>query len=1658
MSNIENQIVSMKFDNASFERKLGDTIRSLDKLSKSLELTNATRGMDQLSAATKNVDVAKIADGVDKVASKFSVMGAVGFSAIQKITHGILGMVAQVANIAKTDILGPIISGGKSRAENIEQAKFQFRGLAFDVDKAMASVLPAVKGTAFGLDEAARAAAQLGASGIQVGDQMTSTLRGIAGAAAMTNTSFSEIAQIFTSSAGTGIVNNQDLMQFATRGLNAAAALAKVWGVTEKEVRQMATDGELSFAKFAEGMDKAFGKHATKANETFSGSLKNVRAAMSRLGASYFAPKMEQDRDVLNTLTPVIDNVAAALLPLIKTFLDIRKIGVDKVIGFLKNIDLSNFKDFIANISASFKRIFDTANHFADIVKSAFRDVFPKDSVSILKNIGQAFNMFTDKLLIAAPLGKTIRGIFQQLFSTIRDFGTIIKNVFNVIKHVLFIAKEAFKDIFPKTEVSVWFSIASLIAKVAAALKIFTDKLVIGSALGKQFRRMFQGLFAVIEIGWNILKETVLLIKDLIVHFNGTGKAGDFVLTVLDKVVRFLTKVADAAVNLNEKLLGGLELKMFFNRLYISIIKLPEAIGALKNKFTDFFATIQKFTKGIIDKIFPGKEGIPGGGAAGATLDSVASHMDRVKQNAGRLKKVWDGLVNVFQAVGTVLNKAWDAIKTWFSELGSKLADVMKPGDFNSFLDILNVGLLGGIILMLSKFVSGDFLKTFAGGFMFTVGRSLTELSNTLQAMQIAIKVGAIMGIAVAVALLAGSLLILSMINSADLTKALLAVSVGFGQLIAAMAILDTVGSTKGAPKIAIIAGSMILLAAATVILAGAIKIFATMSWEELAIGLAGITGTLGAITAAMQLMDVRALLAAGLAMIPLSTGLVLLAGAVKLFGTMTWDEIARGLAVLTGALGVLVAATQLLNPVAMLAAGAAMIPLATGILILAEAVQAFGNMTWDEVGRGLAVLTGALAILVAATHLINPVAMLAAGAAMIPLATGILILAEAVQAFGSMSWSEMGKGLLALAGTMLIIAIAVNAMPPWLPVIAAGLVLTAIALGMIAVVIASMGALKMGSLAKGLGALAAIMLILAVGLNAMTTALPGAAALVVAAGALMVLSKVIIALSGLSISQLAIALGAIAGVLLILGVAALVMAPVIPALLGLGAALTLLGLGFALFGAGAFLFGKALALIADKGVAAVKAVLEGMKILMTMSPEIFKHMVKVLVQFVDELLKSLPVLIKGVVVILGHILDSLTELAPKLWGLIRTLVIQMLTNIITLGPAIITTGLFILTKFLEGVRANISHITQLAIDILIKFTDTLAANAQRIVDAAVNLLTSFINALGTKENIDKLVGAGANLLIKFLEGVAGVIKDISTTVFNIITEFIAQIGKNLQLIIDAGALALVKFFEGLGKNSQEVINAAVTLVETLAAEVGKNTKRLTDAGFKMIIDFMNALATSIRENSDELRKAGLNLADAILDGITGGLSDKVGGLAGPVKAVGNAVVGGFKSIFKSKSPSKVMIGIAHNLMDGLAIGLKDNAIVSHDVVSIAENIVKTFEQTLSKIPESLGTMNEFNPTITPVLDLTKVQAGAKGMNKLMTSSTITPSVSLENARVISASTQREAGSTEPTTPVASTEVKFEQTINSPAPLATNDIYRNTRNLITLAKEELDIK
>lgn len=349
MSNIDERIVRMTFDNDMFERNVATSIKSLNDLKAAMNFDNATASLGNIDKTLSNVNFSKLEAGIDSITKRFSTLGIVGMTAVQDLTRAVEGFVFSKGMKLYANTIGQIRSGGWSRATNIDKARFAIEGLHKSWDDLQPSINNAVNDTRFGFDEAANAAAQLAASNVQIGEEMDNALMSISNVASQTGAEYSEIAHIYTVIAGNGKLMTEQMQQFSYRGFNAAAAMAEVWGTTESAVREMVTKGEVDFKKFSDAMNTYLEGGAKRANSTFEGSFANMKAALSRVGQPFYKSYRDAMIPVFNSIKTLIKYInGTRISQLAEIFEDFAQKASHLFVGVLGKIDLK-FLDPIVN-------------------------------------------------------------------------------------------------------------------------------------------------------------------------------------------------------------------------------------------------------------------------------------------------------------------------------------------------------------------------------------------------------------------------------------------------------------------------------------------------------------------------------------------------------------------------------------------------------------------------------------------------------------------------------------------------------------------------------------------------------------------------------------------------------------------------------------------------------------------------------------------------------------------------------------------------------------------------------------------------------------------------------------------------------------------------------------------------------------------------------------------------------------------------------------------------------------------------------------------------------------------------------------------------------------------------------------------------------------
>lgn len=282
---------------------------------------------DYVLSAKGTYDGSNMDGGLDKSASKLSglkdtaksvgsqVAGffATSFGSVGKSIATAIGTVtAGVTTLAAT--------GGMSRALNIEKAQAMFKGMKLEWGDFYQTIQDSVDGTAFGFDTAATAAAQLAASGVAAGSDMEKALNGCVGTAATFSQDLGDLSSIWAKVAANGKLSGEQVAQFTDRGINAISVLSTYLGKSSDEVSAMVKAGKIDFQTFSDAMYASFGDSAKAANESFTGSMANMKAALSKIGQDWMTPLKDSAIPVFNSIRGVLNSCRAALKPLSTDF------------------------------------------------------------------------------------------------------------------------------------------------------------------------------------------------------------------------------------------------------------------------------------------------------------------------------------------------------------------------------------------------------------------------------------------------------------------------------------------------------------------------------------------------------------------------------------------------------------------------------------------------------------------------------------------------------------------------------------------------------------------------------------------------------------------------------------------------------------------------------------------------------------------------------------------------------------------------------------------------------------------------------------------------------------------------------------------------------------------------------------------------------------------------------------------------------------------------------------------------------------------------------------------------------------------------------------------------------------------------------------------
>lgn len=1346
---IDERVVEMRFDNKQFESNVQTSLSTIEKLKKSLDMDGATKGLESIDSAAKKVDMSGLGSAVETVKTRFSALEIMAVTALANITNSVVNTGKQMLHSLTIEPISQGFEEYELKMGSIQTIMMSTGASLEEVNKYLQELNTYSDKTIYSFQDMTSNIGKFTNAGVGLEDAVMA-IQGVSNVAAVSGANANEASRAmynFAQALSAGYVKlidwksienaNMATVEFKTQLLESAVAcgtLTKTADGMYKTVKGNVIDATHGFN------DSLQDQWMT--TEALVGTLRNYADETTEIGAKAFAAAQD-----VKIFTQLIDTLKEAVGSgwantweiLFGDFEEAKELwtGLSQVIGgFIdaqadaRNEMLQGWKDLggRTKLIEALKNAFEGVQSVIKPIYEAFREIFPPTTAQQLYDITENLRKFTANLKLSDTASANLKSTFKGLFAILDIVKQAFSAIFTAIKPLfggfgtlgdgilgftggIGDAIVAF-DEFIKTSGAfqkVGEGIATVIQTIMTALSTMTQ---VGEAAGE----MKSGVIVAFEVIGEALANCQF-VQLLSAVWNAVKTIGSGIVKILGELGSSLAK------NLGEANFSG-------------IIDLLNGIsfGAIAVGITKFVGTFRK----AIEDIGSFKESFIG------ILDSVRGCFEayQTQLQAGTLLKIASAI----------------AILT-ASLIALSLVDSEK----------LNVA-LGAITVLFAELLASMAVFNKISGQATGVMKSVT----------------AMLGIATAVLILASALKKIADLDAKQLTTGLIGVAGLTTMMVAAAKAMSSNSKTiiKGATQ-------MVIFAAAIKILASVCEQLAKLDWNQLAKGLVGVGVLLAEVSLFLRTAKFSGKsITTATGIVILSAAIKVLASACKDFGEMKWEEIGKGLASIAVLLAEVTAFTKLTgNAKHVISTGVALVAIGAAMKIFASAVKDFSGMQWDEIARGLVAMAGALAAVTIAVNFM-PKSMIGIGTGLIAVSAALLILANALNQMGSMSWEEIAKGLITLGGAMAILAIGLNAMTGTLAGSAA-LLVAASALLVLTPVLAILGAMSWSSIVKGLVTLAGAFAILGVAGAVLTPLVPSILAL---SGSLALIGVAVVgigaglALAGAGLSALAVGLTALAAAgtagataivasltVIITGVAAL-----IPAIV-------------AKIGEAIVEFCKVIADSAGAIGEAVKAVvLMLVDVLVECVPAIADGALKLIAGVLEALVEYTPSIVDSIFQFLIAVLEGVAKNLP---GLIQAAIDVLMAFFSGIVDALKGIDTETLLKGIVGIGLLAAIMAALSAVAALVPGAMLGVLGMGAVIAELALVLAAVGALAQIPGLNWLINEGGNLLQgigtaigKFVGGIVGGFMSGVSSQFPQIGSDLSGFMANVQPFLDGAA------------------------------------------------------------------------------------------------------------------------------------------------------------------------------------------------------------------------------------------------------------------------------
>lgn len=1042
---IEQKVVEMRFNNKQFEKNVQTSMSTIDSLKQKLNFSGAAKGLESINTAANKINMSGVGAAIESVQAKFSSLEVIGVTTLANITNSVVNAGKKIASALT---IAPVSTGFQEYETQIGAvqtilANTQHEGTNLQqVNRALDELNKYADKTIYNFTEMTRNIGTFTAAGAKLQTSVDS-IKGIANLAAISgstsqqaSTAMYQLSQALAAgkvslmdwnsvvNAGMGGKVFQDALIRTSEllGTNAKAAIDTYgsfreslsrtgWLTTEvltETLKQFAgaySEADLIAQGFTQEQAAEIAKMAKTAEEaatkvktftqlwdTLKESAQSGWTQTWEIVVGDFEEAKDLLTDISNTIGNIISRSADARNALLTAGLSsgwkqLLSAGIADEAGYIESIHEvarksgSAFDGLVTSVEKeggsfqdALKKALETGTIDSDTLSDAVSNLQKKmtgmsaaerkaagytsemieqitELDAELKNGSISMDEFTNKIL--RPSGR--ENIIQALW-----------NSFNAILSIATPVKEAFREIFPAMTGEQLYGITE-------KLREFTEKLILSADQAEKVKSIFKGLFSILDIG----KQAITAVLKPFITFLG----------------------GDSAASIGNNLLTA-----------------AAALG-------DFFTNLN--------------EGIKAGNAFSVISDGISGALDLLGNTISKLMSGLGGF-------GGVLSNIWNVIKSVGGKIKDVLGDVISWITENISAGDIFAGLAGGGIFVAAKKFAGllDKIKGIFDGFgkgseaATKFSDIMDSVHSSLESFQQGIKVASLVGIAAAVMLLSSAMRTISELEVGEVTFSLIAIRLMIASLNSGFKSMSKTLTKFPAKKTLSTSIAMMAMAKAVDILASAMLKFKDLSWSEIAKGLVGVGSSLLLLSTSIKVMGKSNLtLRTSIAILALAEACKILADALIKFGSMSWDEIGKGLTAMGIALAEFTAALAVLSKVGgggALLGSVALLIASKSLDELSENLKRLGSMSWDEIGRGLSAMGGALGEFVLALSVLSKVGgfgSVLGGTALLIAAQSLDEISESLERTSSLSWDEIAKGLVSMLGALTSIGLVSGAL-----------------------------------------------------------------------------------------------------------------------------------------------------------------------------------------------------------------------------------------------------------------------------------------------------------------------------------------------------------------------------------------------------------------------------------------------------------------------------------------------------------------------------------------------------------------------------------------------------------------------------------------------------